>query len=259
MINVLVTGSGGQLGNSIQKISKNPNYDHLQITFRDSKELDIKDPAALEAEFERGNFNFCINCAAFTDVEKAEKAPAEAFATNETGARNVALACKKHKVILVHISTDYVFDGAKTTAYTTSDEPNPINQYGRSKWAGEKQIDSILTDYYIIRTSWLYSYEGNNFYTKILEKAKKEETIYVTNDQRGCPTHAANLAQYILRLISADDYDFGIYHFTDGEVMTWFEFAKKILSENNYKTEVLPASPQSFKTIAARPKNSVLQ
>ena len=258
MTNVLVTGSSGQLGSALRKISSDPLYASIQFTFKEAKDLDITDFDQLESEFSKGNYDYCINCAAYTNVEMAEKNPEEAFRINEGGAQNVARACKKHQAILIHISTDYVFDGTKTSAYTPADTPNPINQYGRSKWEGEKRIQSILTKYFIVRTSWLYSEYGHNFYKTIIKKAKQREKLFVNNTQIGCPTHAINLSIYILNLISEVNTSYGIHHFTDGIKMSWFDFAKRILEENNLQADLQVATDDNYRSFAARPLNSVL-
>ncbi|WP_367275396.1 NAD(P)-dependent oxidoreductase [uncultured Eudoraea sp.] len=141
------------------------------------------------------------------------------------GAKNLALICKEKQVKLIHISTDYVLD--KEKGYLTTDLPNPINQYGMSKLAGENYIKDVLEKYFIIRTSWLYSEFGHNFYRTILNKAQTEKVFYITDEQTGCPTNANNLAKYILNLIASQNTEYGIYHFTDGKAMSWYDFAKK--------------------------------
>ena len=171
---------------------------------------------------------------------------------------NLQLQCNKHNVILIHISTDYVFDGKKEGGYLTTDLPNPINQYGMSKLAGENFIQEILDKYYIIRTSWLYSEYGNNFYNTIVNKAKTESVLYITDEQTGCPTNANNLAKYILNLIVSQNSEYGIYHFTDGKAMTWYDFAKEILRETNLDEKVRVEKAKNYRTFAKRPKNSVL-
>ncbi len=160
MNQVLVTGAGGQLGKCIQKIIE--LYPTLEFNFMYSKELDITIIENVNQVFNTGNFDYCINCAAYTNVDQAEQTPEKAFKINAEGAKNLALACKWHNVVLIHISTDYVFDGEKSTPYTVEDEPNPINQYGNSKLKGEKYVQEILKNYFIIRTSWLYSEFGKN-------------------------------------------------------------------------------------------------
>ena len=160
---------------------------------------------------------------------------------------------------MIHISTDYVFDGKKRTPYTVNDIPNPINEYGRSKLQGERYIQQILDSYVIIRTSWLYSEFGNNFYRTILEKAKKEAVIYVTDQQMGCPTNANHLARHLLEIIVSEKKEFGIFHFTDGIPMSWYDFAKSILERNQLSGTTRIVKDDKYRTFAPRPKYSVLE
>ncbi|MBT8182158.1 MAG: NAD(P)-dependent oxidoreductase, partial [Eudoraea sp.] len=191
-------------------------------------------------------------------VEQAEKTPEKAFAVNAEGVKNIAIACKEKDVALIHISTDYVFDGEKPAPYTIDDKPNPINEYGKSKLLGEQYIHEILQEYMLIRTSWLYSDFGHNFFKTILKKAKRGETICVTDSQIGCPTNANNVALHIMNLISNHEFKSGIQHVTDGEVMSWYGFAKKILHENGLADRVQLKKAKKYSTFAKRPKNSVL-
>ncbi len=256
MIKVLVTGAGGQLGKCLQKIAN--LHPTLEIIFMDSKELDITNIESVNQVFETANFDYCINCAAYTNVDQAEQTPDKAFKINAEGVKNIALACKRHNTFLIHISTDYVFDGEKKSPYTVNDIPNPINQYGKSKLLGEKYVQDILVTYYIIRSSWLYSEFGNNFYKTILEKAKNQEVLHVTDQQLGCPTNANNLAIYILGLIKDESTFYGVHHFTDGEALTWYGFAKRILKENNLEGKVKLSKAKNYRTFARRPSNSIL-
>jgi dTDP-4-dehydrorhamnose reductase len=256
MKRILVTGSNGQLGKCLQKIAG--NYNSLDFKFLDSKGLDITNVKSVNSAFKSGNYDYCINCAAYTNVEQAEKTPERAFAVNADGVNNIATACKNNNVVLIHISTDYVFDGKKEGAYYVDDIPNPINEYGRSKLAGENYIQKILDKYYIIRTSWLYSEYGNNFYKTIINKAHTERVLYITDEQTGCPTNANNLAKYILNFITSQNTKYGLYHFTDGKAMTWYDFAKKILIEGNLDKKVRVEKAKNYRTFAARPANSVL-
>ncbi|NAS31622.1 dTDP-4-dehydrorhamnose reductase [Flavobacteriaceae bacterium R38] len=257
MKSVLVTGSNGQLGKSIQKVyKKSAKFD---FTFTTSKELDITNPELIQDFFKNSNFDYCINCAAYTNVEQAEKEPEKAFEVNAEGVRNLANVCKEKNIILIHISTDYVFDGEQIEPYAVNDVPNPINEYGKSKLKGEEYIQEILTAFFIIRTSWLYNKEfGKNFYKTIIEKAETEEVLYITDVQKGCPTNTENLALFILKLIVSNDTNFGIFHFTDHEVMTWYDFAKRILIENKMINKVKLEKVKNYRTFAARPKNSTL-
>ena len=254
---ILVTGSDGQLGKCLQDLSG--KYSQFEFEFKSSGSLDITDKLQLKEVFNSGSFDFCINCAAYTRVEQAEKEPEKAFAVNAEGARLLAERCLEAGVVLLHISTDYVFDGEKEEGYLPSDLPNPINEYGRSKLQGEKYVQEILEHYLIIRTSWLYSEYGHNFYKMVLQKAKAGEQLSITDAQKGCPTNANNLAKYLLELIAFGNISFGIHHFTDGEVMSWYEFALRILKENGLAQEVRLEKADNYRTLAARPKNSVLK
>jgi len=256
-MNILVTGANGQLGKCLKKIAG--TYDALNFNFMDSKALDITKKSSINAAFESRHFDYCINCAAYTNVEQAEKTPERAFAVNADGVKNIATACKNHDVVLIHVSTDYVFDGEKKSPYIADDIPNPINEYGRSKLLGEQYIQEILDKYYIIRTSWLYSEYGNNFYKTIVNKGKTESVLCITDEQTGCPTNANNLAKYILRLITSPKTKYGIYHFTDGKAMTWYDFAKEILRETKLDRKVRVEKAKNYRTFAARPRNSILK
>ncbi|MBU2995983.1 dTDP-4-dehydrorhamnose reductase [Cellulophaga baltica] len=258
MKKVLVTGASGQLGLTIQDIHK--KYENLKFVFKDSNKLDITNLNAIQKIFTNGNFDYCINCAAYTNVEQSEKTPEIAFKINAKGVENLALACKNENVVLIHISTDYVFDGEKLEPYTINDIPNPINEYGKSKLEGEKYIQKILNDYYIIRTSWLYSkIHGHNFYKTILKKAKTGEQIKVTDEQTGCPTDSVNLATFIINQIESKNKLFGIYHYSDDKQMTWFDFAKTIINSYNLNASQLLVLDRNYRTFAKRPVFSILK
>lgn len=257
MKRILVTGSNGQLGRTIQKIAE--NYLSFQFFFTDSDELDITDSKAMNNVFQANNFDYCINCAAYTNVEQAEKAPKPSFLINAKAVGILAEICKKNGVILIHISTDYVFDGYKNTPYTINDIPNPINEYGKSKLLGEKKVQEVLNQYHIVRTSWLYSEFGNNFYKMILNKSKTEKVLRITDQQTGCPTKAINLAKFILEELILKNADYGLHHFTDGNAMTWYSFAKKILKDNKMSKNIKLEKAKDFSTFAKRPRYSVLE
>jgi len=253
----LVTGASGQLGRTIQHLSH--DFPELCFDFKTSKELDITKPSQLVDAFKKKQYDCCINCAGYTNVEGAEKHPGKAFEVNANGVKNLAEVCKEHSTTLIHISTDYVFDGKKEGAYTIDDKTNPINAYGESKLRGEQFISQILPNHYIIRTSWLYSkHYGHNFYLTILKKALAGEDLYITDAQRGCPTNTEALTKFILKEVVLGNKPFGIYHFTDGKPMTWFEFTKKILEENGLINKAKLVLDSNYRTFAKRPKNSVL-
>jgi len=257
MKNVLVTGANGQLGQCLQKLA--PFYKELDFIFKNSTDLNITEILEIEQLFANHRFDYCINCAAYTNVEQSEITPEIAFKVNAEGVKNLALTCKKHQTFLIHISTDYVFDGEKDEPYTVDDIPNPINEYGKSKLMGEKYIQELMDDFSIIRTSWLYSEFGKNFYKTILQKAQEGLKIKVTDNQLGCPTNASNLARYILDLIINDKKTHGIHHFTGPETMTWFDFAYKILKENGLLNKTSLEINHNIISETKRPKYSVLR
>ena len=256
MKKILVTGANGQLGQAIKKIAE--RHSTLDFSFKNSQELDIANPDSVNSLFDAVQFDFCINCAAYTDVEQAEKTPEVAFKVNADGVKNLALACNANNIKLIHISTDYVFDGEKEEGYLPTDKTYPINQYGKSKLKGEQHIQEILKEFLIIRTSWLYSEYGKNFYKTILTKANAGENLKVTDEQKGCPTNANNLAEFIVNILVDKKFESGIQHFTDGTVMTWYEFAEKILNDNKLGGTVKLVRDKNYRTFAKRPKNSTL-
>lgn len=257
MFKIIVTGSEGQLGRTLRDISQ--NYPQYHFDFKTICELDLTDYDQVKSIIGEGSYDFCINCAAYTNVEQSEKTPELAFKVNAEGVKYLAEACKKYHVSFIHISTDYVFDGNKTNPYTVNDVPNPINQYGKSKLQGEEHIRAILRNHYIIRTSWLYSKKyGHNFYRTVLQNAMEGQELRITDAQKGCPTNTENLARFIIEEILTGKIPFGTHHFTDGKEMTWYDFAKQILEENGLTDSAKLILDRNYRTLAKRPKNSVL-
>ena len=254
---VLVTGAGGQLGKTIEELYANNTLD-LDFYFATSTDLDITNKTSITTLFNKHNFNYCINCAAYTNVEKAEKIPEAAYKVNAEGVKNLAEVCKVINTVLIHISTDYVFDGEKKEPYAITDLPNPINEYGKSKLLGEQHIQSIMEQFFIVRTSWLYSKKyGKNFYRTILKNAILKKELYVTDNQQGCPTNTISLSKSIISLITTKE-SYGIVHYSDKEVMTWYGFAKLILMENNLSNQIKLEKADNYVTLAKRPKYGVL-
>jgi dTDP-4-dehydrorhamnose reductase len=258
---VLVTGSAGQLGQSLYFLAG--NYSEINFVFCSSKELDISDFANCETIFNTIKPSYCINAAAYTAVDKAETEPEKAKLINVIGAKNLAEVCKKHHSVLIHISTDFVFDGEKTSPYTEEDSTHPIGVYGKTKLEGEQVIQSILKEHFIIRTSWLYSQFGNNFMKTMLRLASERDSLSIVNDQIGTPTNAVDLAKAIITIALANNENkvhdkFGIYHFSSEGSCSWFDFAKKIFEVNKIAINLNPIPTTSFPTPAKRPKYSVL-
>lgn len=258
MKTVLVTGANGQLGHCIQKIQH--QHSDIHFHFKSSKELDITDTTLVNDYFLNHEIDYCVNCAAYTNVELAESEEDKAYLVNAEAAKNLAKACADNNVTLLHISTDYVFDGTKTSPYIETDTTNPISVYGASKLKGEQNIQEVFDNYFIIRTSWLYAEFGNNFYKLILRKAAEKANLTITTEQKGTPTNANDLAELIVEIINTANKNYGIYHFSNDGEATWYDFTKEIIQNLNLAAADQPSlkSVATYKTKAARPENSVL-
>lgn len=253
---VLVTGANGQLGKCLQKHSK--RYPEIEFLFETSQTLNITSEEALGSFFKEHQPDFCINCAAYTNVEAAESEEKLAFQVNSEAVKFLSKLCKTHHTQLIHISTDYVFDGLKLSPYLETDSVNPINIYGASKLQGETMITEHLDHYFILRTSWLYSEFGHNFFNTILKKAEDRADLNITTEQVGTPTNANDLAKFILNLIQLDSNAYGLYHFSNKGEATWYDFARLILEEKHLEEKVNLNATFSYPTQAKRPKFSVL-
>ena len=256
-MNILVTGANGQLGKTLQDLYQK-NNNHLQFTFVSRLELDISNKELLKEFFYENTFDYCINCAAYTNVEQAEELINEAFKINAEAVGFLAECCNNSNTKLIHISTDYVFDGQKKSPYLETDVTNPINQYGRSKLAGEEKIQEVIKNYFIIRTSWLYSKYPKNFVTTIATKIQEGADLTITTSQKGTPTSCVELAKFIYWLITTENTDFGIYHFSAKGEATWHDFALKIADHfQNYSKSKITATT-TFNSKAERPNYSVM-
>jgi dTDP-4-dehydrorhamnose reductase len=255
---ILVTGSNGQLGSEIKELSG--NYPDFSFVYTDVDELDLTDKNALFSFFNNGNFDVCINCAAYTAVDKAEDEEQLAQLINATAAGYLAEVCAQHNALLVHISTDYVFDGKNYKPYLETDIPSPDSAYGRSKLYGEQQVLEKATKAVIIRTSWLYSVFGNNFVKTMLRLGKERDELGVVVDQIGTPTSAADLAKAILDIIKEIDEKpiKEIYHYSNEGVISWYDFAKAIMNEARLNCKVNAIESKDFPAKANRPFYSVL-
>ncbi len=255
---VLITGSRGQLGHHLQELLKDK---HVQCVATDVDELDITDFGAVEKFVAKHKPTHMINAAAYNGVDQAEKEIAIAFAINSAGPWNLALAARKHGCVFVHISTDFVFDGTKKSAYVETDLPNPQSAYARSKYAGELLVQNAAGKYFILRTAWLYGDVGTNFPTVIIESARAGRALSVVKDQIGCPTYAKDLAEAIIALAQTSSY--GLYHGVNKGSTSWYSFARAILQETGLDATVRPQTTKQYlesagKVVAARPQDSVL-
>lgn len=258
---VLVTGASGQLGQSLQFIA--PKYPKIQFHFLSSSELNITEKANCVAVFSELKPDFCINAAAYTAVDKAEIEPEKAHLINAEGAKNLAETCKKFDATLIHISTDFVFDGKAMKPYTEENIPNPTGVYGQTKLDGEKAIQKIWEKHFIIRTAWVYSQFGNNFMKTMLRLASERTSLSVVNDQIGTPTNAVDLAEVLVKIIIFTNKQpkinvYGIYHFSNEGQCSWHDFAKKIFEINKIKIDLYPILTTDYPTPAKRPSYSVL-
>ena len=254
---ILVTGSNGQLGNELRKTSA--QYPGFEIIFTDLPELDITDQYATDDFFKNQKPDFLINCAAYTAVDKAESEPEKADQINAKATALLAAGAARYNFKLVHISTDYVFNGQHYKPYTEDDATSPQSAYGRSKLAGEEAIRQSGAHSLILRTSWLYSAYGHNFVKTILRLAKERSEIKVVFDQVGTPTWAADLARCILSMIDKPQPErCSIYHYSNEGVCSWYDFAQTIIKTEGLNCRVLPVRSKEFPTPAPRPAFSVL-
>ena len=253
---ILVTGSGGQLGSEIQDlISQFPSF---KFTFSDYPEMDITDKESLGVAFAEGQFDYCINCAAFTAVDKAEEDKEKCDAINVTGSKNLAELCQEHNVTLFHISTDFVFDGTSCKPLKEDQPTAPVNYYGVSKLNGEHEVTSALTKYFIFRTSWLYSTFGNNFVKTMIKLSESRDELNIIVDQIGSPTYARDLALSILEIIDSGSEEYGLYHYSNQGVASWYDFTCAIFEYKSIGTKVHPIPTEKYPTLAARPHYSVM-
>ena len=251
---ILITGAKGMLAKAVINKLKDEN----QLICTDSQELDITDKNMVMEYVEKEKPEYIINCAAYTAVDKAEEEEELAEKVNSEGPKNLAIAADKYNCILVHISTDYVFNGDLdiNKTYKENDKTLPVTVYGKTKKEGEDNIIQNSSKYYILRTAWLYG-EGNNFVRTMLKLSKEKEEINVVNDQHGSPTYTEDLASIIKQIIDKK-IPYGIYHTTNIGYTTWFDFTKKIFELSNISCKVNPVTSEEFVRPAKRPKNSKL-
>jgi len=267
---ILVTGKNGQLGRSIHKLVNTDskidnNQSSNEFIFVGREELDLSNESSISHYFDSNDrFDVIINCAAYTAVDKAEEEQELANQVNHLAVKQLAGIAKEQKAKLIHISTDYVFDGTGSKPYKETDKTNPINVYGKTKLAGEKALQEIMpTNAMIIRTSWVYSEYGNNFVKTMLRLGKERDEINVVSDQIGSPTYATDLAKAILKIIDNRDYQdkdraTEIYHHSNKGEISWYDFTKEIFKLAKIDCKVSPITTEQYPTPAKRPRNTLM-
>lgn len=257
---ILITGANGQLGKEFRALEN--AYPRYAFIFTGREELDINDETAVNNFFTGHQIAVCVNCAAYTAVDKAETDEASATQTNTIAPGILARAAKTHSAAFIHISTDYVFDGTSTSPYKETDPVKPINVYGATKQKGEQLVMDANSEAIIIRTSWVYSAYGNNFVKTMLKLMKERESVNVVNDQVGSPTYAADLATAIMQIISSGNTGqpgaSGIFHFSNTGVISWYDFAVAIRDLSGSKCIVNPIPAAQYPTPSKRPAYSVM-
>ena len=252
----LVTGSNGQLGKTIQSIVKNKP----EFIFTDINSLDITKKEKIESVIISHDINCIVNCAAYTDVDGAETEKEKADELNDNAIKNLVEISETYKLRLIHISTDYVYNGINKSEISEYEHVNPQNYYGVSKLNGEKHIENSISESIVIRTSWLYSSFGKNFVKTIIEKSKSKDLLKIVGDQYGCPTNAYDLANAIIQIIKSKDRfdkEFKIYNFSNLGYTSWFEFAKVILKEINIKCNLEEIKTNEISQLSKRPKFAI--
>lgn len=257
MKKILVTGASGQLGTCIQHQVKKEGL-NLEFVFMDSAMLDVTKKESVLEHFLTRQYDYCINCAAYTRVDDAEIEREKAYLINEEGPKNLAMACHETNSVLLHISTDFVFDGTSATPYLETNQANPLGYYGISKHMGEQQVIAQMSRYFIIRTSWLYSEYGQNFMKSMIRHGRTKNTLSVVYDQVGTPTYAIDLVKVLLKIIISDSQAFGTYHFSNEGVASWYDFTKAIFEINQIKADLKPIRTEEYPLPAARPAYSVM-
>lgn len=255
-MNILITGSNGQLGNEIRVASA--QYPKFNYIFTDVAELDICDKAALESFVQANAVNAIVNCAAYTAVDKAEDDVDLCYKINRDAVRNIAEVAVNQNLKVIHVSTDYVFDGTSHFPLTEDMPTAALGVYGKSKLAGEDELTAICPSSVIIRTSWLYSSFGGNFVKTMIKLGTERDSLNVIFDQVGTPTYAADLANAILQILQADNFVPGIYHYSNEGVCSWYDFTKRIHKLAGITCNVKPIETKEYPTRTPRPHYSVL-
>ncbi len=253
---ILVLGASGQLGNCLKKVAEERGLTHL--AFPDETTGNILDPAGLSDLFTEEKPTHVINCAAYTAVDKAEDDVDLCRKINRDGAENIAVLCKAHGAVMVHVSTDFIFEGNTPYLLSENDAANPISMYGLTKLEGEQAIAEVFSEFFIFRTSWLYSEYGNNFVKTMLKLGADRDELKIIVDQVGTPTYAIDLAGAVLDVIASGSSAYGVYHYSNEGVTSWYDFAKAIFEISDTEVKVYPIPTTEYPTRAERPKFSVM-
>lgn len=258
---IFITGSNGQVGRELVELCREGK---IPFVAYDSQQLDITDNDAVFAEIKTQQPTAVINAAAYTAVDNAESEVSKAYAINKEGAKNLAIACEEFNAVLVHISTDYVFDGKKEGPYLDTDKTNPVSVYGASKLAGERAVVEFCSKYFIVRVSWVFGQYGNNFVKTMMNLAKEDTELKVVADQIGAPSSADQIAEKLVTLVTSASINYGTYHLESNPGITWYEFANKIF-QYAYEAKIIkniprvhPVDSAQYPTPVTRPRNSKL-
>lgn len=259
--NVLITGANGQLGNELRSRKEKSN-NNLHFIYTDADTLDITNLQQVTDFVKENSICYIINCAAYTNVEKAETDTETAYLVNQVGAENLAKAAAQNSCKIIQISTDFIFDGQSATPYTENQPANPLSIYGKSKWEGEESVRQFAKEWIIIRTSWLYSEFGNNFVKTMIRLMTEREQLSIVADQHGTPTYAADLAEMIVHILEwseQNQWKTGTYHFSNVGETTWFGFAEKIKELAQLKNcQLKQVTTEEYNATAQRPLFSVM-
>ncbi len=259
---ILITGKNGQLGKSINKVVNHTQQEH-EFVFTGRQELDLSDNDSIDKYFNNNNFDVIINCAAYTQVDKAEEDLDLTNQVNYWAVKKLATIAREKQIKLIHLSTEYVFDGTSKKPYIETDTPNPINTYGNTKLAGEQAIKEIMpVNAIIIRVSWLYSEYGNNFVNTMLRIGKERDDVRVISDQIGSPTYAVDVAKVLLHIVLSKkikmNFNSEIYHYSAEGLCSWYDFAKSIFEYKKINCKAIPIKEREWSAKAQRPKYSAL-
>jgi dTDP-4-dehydrorhamnose reductase len=252
-VKVLVTGAGGMLGNDVVGAAEVANHDVVGLERAD---LDVTDARAVARAMRRERPQGVINCAAWTNVDLAEEEPEAAARVNVEAARHVAATAADHGAAVVHVSTDYAFDGTKGEPYLETDPVNPVSVYGKTKLAGELEVGACNPRHFVVRSSWLFGVNGGNFVETMLRIAQDQDEVMVVRDQMGCPTYTAHLAEGLVRLLDTNAY--GVHHMAADGGCSWYDFAVEIFDQAGVSCRVLSCTSEEYARPAPRPANSVL-